>query len=201
MIMEKKVFSMKLWVFMLALIIETCLFANNTSGWAALVVIMRAEGVFSHLCREIASRDELSNGTVLEPSNAIVPKRACSEQDERFNFVLTLTWLVAWLLFGPFVGLLVDNFNMKMVRTLGSLGYCLGIGLLALTTKDRPDLMLPGTILLHCGGVTVFVCSCRVVTVFGKWQPLVLSVLNGAMITSSMLFSVLKQNPTRTSSA
>jgi len=32
----------------------------------------------------------------------------------------------------------------------------------------------------------------QAVTVFGKWQPLVLSVLNGAMITSSMLFSVLK---------
>ena len=96
---------------MVVLIIETSFFSNNTSGWASLLVIMKAEGVYSDLCRDTSTPSEPSNTT--EPAT-----RACSKQNERFNLILTITWVVS-LTASMLVGLLVDKFDMKIVRTLG----------------------------------------------------------------------------------
>lgn len=105
---EKQFSAAGNWIFMTVLIIEISLFSNNASGWTSLVVIMKEEGVFGHLCQE-------KNITL---QTSALSTRACSKQNERFTFILTLTWTVA-LTSSLLVGALVDRFDVKFVRILG----------------------------------------------------------------------------------
>lgn len=96
------------WIFTTVLVIDVSLFSHTIGGWPSLIVIMKEEGVFSNLCQEINTTTQSNVQTM----------RVCIQQDERFNMIFTTAWTVS-MTCSVLVGILVDRFNVKIVRTFG----------------------------------------------------------------------------------
>ncbi|XP_049898135.1 equilibrative nucleobase transporter 1-like isoform X2 [Epinephelus moara] len=159
-------------------LVECLVFAGAVFGWASLVFVLKTEGYFSSLC---------VNTTGVNATNVL----DCSEQDEQFSLVFTITSFMFNFLTLP-NGFLFDQFGTTVARLFGISLYTTGTLMVAFSTPALSNLLFPALSLLAVGDVLFVMTNMQVGNLFDSHRSTIITLYDGAVDSSSALFFVIK---------
>ncbi|XP_064649548.1 equilibrative nucleobase transporter 1-like [Lineus longissimus] len=189
--------------FMLGLL--ECLIFGCFFGWAALVYVLKGDGVYSHLCiggnetAAVQSTKELnqvvntsgSNDVTTAGTNQSAAFPSCQAQDEMFSLCFTISvFMMGVSQF--FIGWILDTLGIRFCRICGLVFFVSGCLMVAFASVDIPELIFPGYTFMTIGGVHVFITNFRICDFFDTFQLSVVTIYNAAIDTSGTIFLFLK---------
>ncbi|XP_074504869.1 equilibrative nucleobase transporter 1-like [Sebastes fasciatus] len=159
-------------------LVECLCFAGVVFGWASLVFVLKTEGYFSSLC---------VNSTGVNATQDL----DCSGQDEQLSLVFPIaSFLFAFLTLPN--GFLFDRFGTTVARLFGIFLYTTGTLMLAFSTAALSNLLFPALSLLAAGGNFFLLTNMQIGNLFGSRRSTVITLYNGAVDSSSVIFLVIK---------
>ncbi|XP_072342221.1 equilibrative nucleobase transporter 1-like [Scyliorhinus torazame] len=157
-------------------------FAGVINGWASLVFVLRNEEYFLDVCDTIlnSSSDGARNVSA-----------GCDLQDDRFTLVFT----IASFAFGFSAlpgGVLFDFVGTMVTRILAITFYTAATLMIALSTAASAALLFPALSLMAIGGIFLLITSIQVANLFQNRRSAIITLYNGAVDSSSVMFLLVK---------
>lgn len=189
---------MRRWLTFGTGLLECLCFAGAVFGWASLVIVLRNEGYFNAVCanatavraqgpNRTAHSGAKLNFTGVGRTHAL----ECSEQDEAFSLVFTITSFTSNFLSFP-SGFLFDWVGTTVARLCAICIFTVGTLIVAFSTPALSVLLFPALSLMGVGGRMYLMTNMQVGNLFGARRSTVITVYTGAFGSSSLLFLIIK---------
>ncbi|XP_078284203.1 equilibrative nucleobase transporter 1-like [Rhinoraja longicauda] len=164
-------------------VIECFGFAGIILGWPSLVFVLKTKEYFADLCLSVQNSSDSGAANATD--------KYCDMQDERFTLIFTIASFVM-----PVAtianGFLLDYCGTMATRLLAIFLYTMGNLMIAFSTNASSALLFPAISLLGVGGLLLFITNVQVGNLFGSKRSTVITVYNGALDSSAVVFLIFK---------
>lgn len=178
------------WWMAVTAVIENLLFSAVLLGWGSLLLMLKNEGFYSHLCI-------IENGTEFHANRSSGDSTewlSCVEQEEILNLGFTIGSFIISGATLP-LGILMDKYGPRPLRLLGSFCFALSMGLIAVASYDPSvlsALIFVAVSFNGFGGICLTFTSLTLPNMFGNIRSTILSLMIGSYASSAVTFPGVK---------
>ncbi|KAM4594516.1 solute carrier family 43 member 1b [Fundulus diaphanus] len=176
------------WWIAVTAIMENLLFSAVLLGWASLLIMLKKEGFYSHLCIE---NETIGTNRTVELGSRW---QSCVEQDEMLNLGFTIGSFFLSAATLP-LGILMDRFGPRPIRLIGSSCFAASCAMIAAAAND-PEVL---SVLIFFavsfngfGGICLTFTSLTLPNMFGNIRSTILSLMIGSYASSAVTFPGIK---------
>ncbi|KAL4641707.1 large neutral amino acids transporter small subunit 3 [Arapaima gigas] len=158
-------------------VVENLFFSAVLLGWASLLIMLKNEGFYSHLCHANISTEEHRDELL----------HTCVEQEEMLNLGFTIGSFLLSAATLP-LGILMDKYGPRPLRLLGRVLSCV----LHHFSPALSPLIFLGLSFNGFGGICLTFTSLTLPNMFGSLSSTIMSLMIGSYASSAVTFLGVK---------
>ena len=166
----------------LTAVLETLCVSDIIFGWSSMVYILTGEDYFTSNCNQ--SNSSFHNNTSKD--------KICYSQQYNLELVFTMSVVVS-LVASILGGLILDRFGTMVMRNVSTLLYMISCVAIAFSTPQTSWILYPAMIILATSGYFLYISNVQTANLFPKLRGTIVNVLNGALASSIVVFTLAKK--------